>query len=70
MVKLGNRIQLMKPKTYLILDRCVEEGVRRGYHRAFKHVEKPSEEAIIQSIEDAVMASICEFFKFEVDDRQ
>jgi hypothetical protein len=58
----------MKPKIFAILDRAIEEGVRRGYHRAFKHVEKPTDEAIMDSIENAVMASICEFFTFDLDD--
>ena len=47
----------MKPKIYTILGQAVEEGVRRGYYRAFKHVEDPSPDAIIESIDSAVMAS-------------
>ena len=55
----------MKPKIYTILSQAVDEGVKRGYHRAFKHVESPSEEAVIESINFAVMASILEYFTFD-----
>jgi hypothetical protein len=55
----------MKPKIYTILGHAVEEGVRRGYYRAFKHVEDPSPEVIIESIDSAVMASILEYFTFD-----
>jgi len=57
----------MKPKFRVILEQAIEEGVRRGYHRAFKHVENPTEGAIIEQIEDAVMSSIYEYFDFEED---
>lgn len=55
----------MKPKIYTILGQAVEEGVRRGYYRAFKHAEDPTPEAIIESIDSAVMASILEYFTFD-----
>jgi archaeosine-15-forming tRNA-guanine transglycosylase len=58
----------MKPKLRVILEMAIEEGVRRGYHRAFKHVENPSEGAIIEHVEEAVMSSIYEYFTFEEDD--
>jgi archaeosine-15-forming tRNA-guanine transglycosylase len=55
----------MKPKFRVILEQAIEEGVRRGYHRAFKHVENPTEGAIIEQIEEAVMSSIYEYFTFD-----
>jgi hypothetical protein len=55
----------MKPKIYMILSQAVEEGVKRGYRRAFKHVEFPSEEAVTESIDSAVMGSILEYFTFD-----
>ena len=55
----------MKPKIYTILSQAVEEGVKRGYRRAFKHVDSPSETAIIESIDSAVMSSILEYFTFD-----
>ena len=55
----------MKPKIYTILAQAVEDGVKRGYRRAFKHVENPSEESIIDAVDSAVMASILEYFTFD-----
>jgi len=57
----------MKPKFRVILEQAIEEGVRRGYFRSFKHVENPTESAIIENIEEAVMSSIYEYFDFEED---
>jgi hypothetical protein len=54
----------MKPNTYVILERAVEEGARLGYRRAFKHVENPSEEAIVEAIVDGVMLTVSEVFMF------
>ena len=58
----------MKPKFRVILEQAIEEGVRRGYHRAHKHVENPTEGAIIEQIEDAVMSQIYEYFEFSDTD--
>jgi hypothetical protein len=55
----------MKPKFRVILEQAIGEGVRRGYHRAFKHVENPTEGAIIEHVEEAVMSAIYEYFDFE-----
>jgi hypothetical protein len=55
----------MRPKFRVILEMAIEEGVRRGYSRAFKHNENPNEGAIIEHIEEAVMSSIYEYFDFE-----
>jgi len=60
----------MKPKTRVILEMAIEEGVRRGYTRAHKHVENPTEGAIIEHIEEAVMSSIYEYFTFDEEDYQ
>ena len=55
----------MKPKIRVILEMAIEEGVRRGYSRAHKHVENPTEGAIIDSICGNVMDCIYEWFEFE-----
>lgn len=54
----------MKPNTYAILERAVEEGALMGYRRAFKHTETPTEDAVVQSIVDNVMLSVSEVFTF------
>jgi len=58
----------MKPKIRVILEQAIEDGVRRGYHRAHKHVENPTEDAIIEQIEDCVMSAITDYFTFDEED--
>jgi len=60
----------VKPKIRVILEMAIEEGVRRGYARAHKHVENPTEGAIIESIEEHVMSAIYEYFTFDEDEYQ
>jgi len=55
----------MKPKFRVILEQALEEGVKRGYRRAFKHIEDPTEESICQPIEEQVMSSLYEYFDFD-----
>lgn len=55
----------MKAKTFVILEMAIEQGVRRGYNRAFKYQENPPEGDIINSIEECVMGQICEYFTFD-----
>ena len=54
----------MKPNTYVSLQRAVEEGTLLGYRRAFKHVENPTEDAIVEAITDAIMLTVSEVFDF------
>ena len=55
----------MKPKYHELISRAVEEGVAYGFNRAHKHIDKPSDEVIKDSICEQVMNSICEVFDFE-----
>jgi len=55
----------MKPKIHVILSQAIEEGTRRGYMRAFKYNEDPSEEVICHTIEECVMSQIYEYFTFD-----
>jgi hypothetical protein len=52
----------------VILEMAIEQGVRRGWQRAHKHVENPAEGAIIDQIEEAVMSEIYEYFTFDEED--
>jgi uncharacterized protein (UPF0332 family) len=47
----------MKPKTCVILEMAIGEGITRGWHLAHKHVDDPSPEAIKERLEDAVMSA-------------
>ena len=40
----------MKVNEYLVMTECVENGINRGYNRAFKHTDTPSDDAIKESI--------------------
>lgn len=55
----------MRAKEYVVLSAAVEEGIFRGYRRAHKHVDNPSEESILSAVYESVMGSICEVFKFD-----
>jgi hypothetical protein len=54
----------MTPDAYKVVVMAVETGVATGVRRAYKHAAKPSEEAIIAAIEQAVIDEICEWFRF------
>jgi len=55
----------MKARTQVILGDCIERGAARGWQMAHKHVEKPTQEAILEQIQDSIMAEIYEWFAFE-----
>jgi hypothetical protein len=55
----------MKPNFHKILETAVEQGVSYGYRRAHKHVENPTEGAIIDNVVEQVMNSLDEWFDFE-----
>lgn len=50
---------------YRIIDEKVENAVRYGYARAYKHVETPSEDQMIEAIHRAVMNDLCDILKFD-----
>ena len=56
---------LMKPDTYKILQMAIEDGVTLGVRRAFKYVEQPDEEALIETVQQEVMNQVCEWFRFD-----
>lgn len=55
----------MKINVYKIIDDAIENAVKRGYVRAHKHVDSPSESLMIQEIHRAVMNELCEIIKFD-----
>ena len=55
----------MRPKTYTILERAVEEGIQYGWNRAHKHTDKPEPEQMRYEIAAAVMLAIDEVFEFD-----
>lgn len=57
----------MKVNMRLLLERCVEDGIERGYRRAHKHTDEPSEQHILSQIHDAIWLEIDEYFNFETE---
>lgn len=57
----------MKAKEYQIIERCIEDGIRRGWTRAHKHTETPSSTHIGEEIFSAIMLEISEWFTFPED---
>ena len=55
----------MKPDTYKLIEKCVEDGVAYGIHRAYKHTENPDRDYMQEKIMEAVMNEICKWFKFD-----
>ena len=49
---------------YAVISRAVEEGLAAGWRRAHKYDDHPSEDAILEAMESAVMGAICEVVEF------
>ena len=58
----------MKPKIHLIVEMAVEQGVKSGFTRVYKHNENPDEVFITDKITQCVMESIYEWFSFDDED--
>lgn len=52
----------MRVRAWPVLIEAVDGGVARGWYRAHKHDDHPTEEAIREAIADAVTSAICEWF--------
>lgn len=57
----------MRARDSLVLERCVETGIRLGLNRARKHQEAPTEAEVVQAIQRAIMEEVEEWFIFEED---
>lgn len=57
----------LRPNTYEVLLRAVEQGVAFGWNGAIKHnlLHTPDPDAAKDRIVDEVMNAICEVFEFE-----
>lgn len=52
----------MKPKTPLVLEMCIKNGIDFGWNRAHKYTDTPSENLLKQELENEVWNQICEWF--------
>lgn len=55
----------MKPKLLPLLERCIEDGLARGYVRAFKHDDNPPVSHVHNVIVSCIMEEIHEWFDLE-----
>lgn len=55
----------MKPKFKAVLDMCMENGLKLGMSRAYKHDDNPSQEFIIQKQYDAIVEQLYEWFDLD-----
>ena len=60
----------MSPDAYKVMVMAVETGVALGVRRAYKHDARPTDEAIIAAVEQAVIDEICEWFRFDQEDNK
>lgn len=54
---------------YKVLNDCVENGTERGWRRAHKHDGAPDVSYIKEQIIQNIMLEICEYFKFDEDEK-
>ena len=52
----------MTPKIFPLLEMCIDNGVRLGYSRAFKHNDTPTEVAIKENIFRAIIEELDQWF--------
>lgn len=57
--------QNIRLNLYHILSRAVEEGASTGVRLAFKHTDIPSQEAIIEAVENSIMCALCDVIEFD-----
>jgi hypothetical protein len=67
----------MKANEYLLMSHAIETGVAHGWHVALKHLDMPEEvsdwiykveDHVKQEMEQAVLAEVCTWFKFDRDE--
>lgn len=55
----------MKVNKFKVLEMVLENGIRYGFRRAYKHTENPSDEYVYQCIFDAITTEFFEWFNFD-----
>jgi len=56
---------MLKPKVYPLLCDAIDVGVLRGYSRAHKHTDTPTEQHIHDAIYQAVLEEILDRFTID-----
>jgi hypothetical protein len=64
-IKVSRSVRL---RAYPVIENAVESGVRYGWNRVWKHVDKPKkmpeDENVVAEITSAVMNELCELLDF------
>lgn len=60
----------MKPKFNMVLEQCLETGLKLGYRRAFKHSDNPGEDTIVSKQYDAILEELYQWFDMENENEQ
>jgi hypothetical protein len=55
----------LKVNTYAILSECIEIGINRGWNRAYKYTETPTDDKLKEELLHYIMLEISEKFKFD-----
>jgi hypothetical protein len=61
---------MMRPRFYKLLEESIEAGARRGYRRAYKHNENPTDEELIEAVTNCIMGELHENFTFTNEDNE
>jgi hypothetical protein len=54
----------VRPKSRMVLDRCILEGIEYGLSKAYKHTNSPSRANIITELERGIWNEIDAYFQF------
>ena len=57
----------MKIIAYKVISDCIERGINYGYMRAYKHTDTPTEDALKNELEQAIMNELCDYIDFDED---
>jgi hypothetical protein len=58
----------MKAKIDALLAQCIEDGIARGYERAYKHNDAPTKNQLCSQIENAIWEDLYERFDFNFNE--
>lgn len=52
----------MTPKLDMVLEMCIDTGIKLGYERAHKHTDTPTKQQMVDAISAAIWNEIYEWF--------
>lgn len=61
---------MLRPKTYIILQQALEQGIKSGLHRAYKHTDVPKRDDFEYHLMHSICAAIFEYFDVLEDENR